>query len=109
MTEEHYEKEIGRLRTALEEADAVVIGAGAGLSTSAGFTYAGERFRAHFSDFAAKYDFSDMYSGGFIRMRRWKNTGRTGAVISISTVTWMHRNRCMRSCWNWCGTRTILC
>ena len=65
MTEEHYEKEIGRLRTALEEADAVVIGAGAGLSTSAGFTYAGERFRAHFSDFAAKYDFSDMYSGGF--------------------------------------------
>ena len=45
MTEEHYEKEIGRLRTALEEADAVVIGAGAGLSTSAGFTYAGERFR----------------------------------------------------------------
>lgn len=65
MTEEHYEKEIGRLRTALEEADAVVIGAGAGLSTSAGFTYAGERFRAYFSDFAAKYDFSDMYSGGF--------------------------------------------
>ena len=66
MTEEHYEKEIGRLRTALEEADAVVIGAGAGLSTSAGFTYAGERFRAHFSDFAAKYDFSDMYSAGRI-------------------------------------------
>lgn len=58
-------KEIRRLREALEDADVVVIGAGAGLSTSAGFTYAGERFRAHFADFAAKYDFSDMYSGGF--------------------------------------------
>ena len=53
------------IRHKIEDADAIVIGAGAGLSTSAGFTYAGERFRAHFSDFAAKYDFSDMYSGGF--------------------------------------------
>lgn len=39
--------------------------AGAGLSTSAGFTYAGERFRTYFSDFASKYGFTDMYSGGF--------------------------------------------
>ena len=79
MTEEHYEKEIGRLRTALEEADAVVIGAGAGLSTSAGFTYAGERFRAHFSDFAAKYDFSDMYSGGFYPYETLEEAAGTGA------------------------------
>ena len=57
--------EIKRLKTALEEADAVVIGAGAGLSTSAGFTYSGERFEKYFSDFAAKYHFNDMYSGGF--------------------------------------------
>lgn len=56
---------IARLRTALDEADAVIIGAGAGLSTSAGFTYSGARFREHFSDFAAKYGFTDMYSGGF--------------------------------------------
>ena len=42
-----------------------MIGAGAGLSASAGFTYTGERFRRHFSDFADKYGFSDMYSGGF--------------------------------------------
>ena len=47
------------------ETDAVIIGAGAGLSTSAGFTYAGERFRTYFSDFASKYGFTDMYSGGF--------------------------------------------
>ena len=54
-----------RLKTALDEADAVVIGAGAGLSTSAGFTYDGERFHQYFADFEAKYGFHDMYSGGF--------------------------------------------
>ena len=53
------------LRQAVDNADAVVIGAGAGLSTSAGFTYSGERFDRYFSDFAAKYGFKDMYSGGF--------------------------------------------
>lgn len=56
---------IAKLRKAIDEADAVVIGAGAGLSTSAGFIYTGERFNKYFSDFAAKYHFSDMYSGGF--------------------------------------------
>ena len=54
-----------RLRSALDSADAVVIGAGAGLSTSAGFEYSGERFEKYFSDFAEKYGFHDMYSGGF--------------------------------------------
>lgn len=57
--------ELERLRQALDQADAVVIGAGAGLSTSAGFTYSGARFDQYFSDFAAKYGFSDMYTGGF--------------------------------------------
>ena len=57
--------QIQRLKTALDEADAVVIGAGAGLSTSAGFTYEGERFHKYFADFEAKYGFHDMYSGGF--------------------------------------------
>ena len=55
---------IAKLKKALAEADAVVIGAGAGLSTSAGFTYSGERFERYFSDFGKKYGFSDMYSGG---------------------------------------------
>ncbi len=54
-----------RLKGALDKADAVVIGAGAGLSTSAGFTYGGERFQRYFSDFEKKYGFHDMYSGGF--------------------------------------------
>ena len=59
------QNEIDRLRAALDHADAVVIGAGAGLSASAGFTYDGARFEKYFSDFAAKYGIRDMYSGGF--------------------------------------------
>ncbi|MGN8678213.1 SIR2 family NAD-dependent protein deacylase [Oscillospiraceae bacterium HCP3S3_F4] len=58
-------EQIERLKTAIQECDAVVIGAGAGLSTSAGFVYDGERFEKHFSDFEDKYGFHDMYSGGF--------------------------------------------
>lgn len=58
-------KEIFRLGKAIEGADAVLIGAGAGLSTAAGYTYAGARFQKHFADFTRKYHFHDMYSGGF--------------------------------------------
>lgn len=62
---ETYSAQIDRLRRELETADAVVIGAGAGLSTSAGFAYSGERFKHYFADFEAKYGFHDMYTGGF--------------------------------------------
>lgn len=58
-------QQLERLNTALERAEAVVIGAGSGLSTAAGFVYTGERFDRYFSDFAQKYGFRDMYSGGF--------------------------------------------
>ena len=60
-----FSAQIDRLKTAIAEADAVVIGAGAGLSTAAGFAYSGERFERYFSDFAEKYGIRDMYSGGF--------------------------------------------
>lgn len=60
-----YEENIAGLRDALASADRIVIGAGAGLSTAAGFTYSGERFNKYFSDFGRKYGFADMYSGGF--------------------------------------------
>jgi NAD-dependent SIR2 family protein deacetylase len=56
---------IKNLKNEIENADAIVIGAGAGLSTSAGFIYTGERFQKYFQDFADKYHFEDMYSGGF--------------------------------------------
>ena len=58
-------EQLERLQKALQDSDAVVIGAGSGLSTAAGFTYTGERFERHFSDFAQKYGIRDMYSGGF--------------------------------------------
>ncbi len=60
-----YSDNVTKLKQALADTDAVVIGAGAGLSTSAGFVYSGERFEKYFFDFGRKYGFSDMYSGGF--------------------------------------------
>ena len=63
--EDSWPDETKRLRDALGQADAVVIGAGAGLSVSAGFTYEGKRFWQYFADFAEKYDFHNMYTGGF--------------------------------------------
>lgn len=62
-------KEIERLAKALSDADAVFVGAGAGLSTSAGLTYGGARFRKYFNDFAEKYGIRDIYSGGFYPYR----------------------------------------
>ena len=60
-----YLDNINRTKELLQNAEAVIIGAGAGLSTSAGFTYTGKRFEDNFSDFTQKYGFRDMYSGGF--------------------------------------------
>ena len=62
---ESFSDSIKRLQNALNSADAVVIGAGAGLSAAAGFDYGGERFRKYFADFEEKYGIRDMYSGGF--------------------------------------------
>lgn len=60
-----FSERIKRLKSAIDNADCVIIGAGAGLSTSAGFEYSGDRFKKYFADFEEKYGFHDMYSGGF--------------------------------------------
>ena len=60
-----YSQEIEKIKKSINEADAVLIGAGAGLSTAAGLTYSGERFERYFFDFAKKYGIRDIYSGGF--------------------------------------------
>lgn len=54
-----------RLKYEIETADAIIVGAGAGLSTAAGFTYSGARMQQYFADFVEKYGFRDMYTGGF--------------------------------------------
>ena len=59
------EEKLRQLAEEIKTADAIVIGAGAGLSTSAGLTYSGERFDKYFGDFEEKYGIRDMYSGGF--------------------------------------------
>ena len=59
------DEQIARLKKELETADAIVVGAGAGLSTAAGLTYSGERFERYFFDFAKQYQIKDIYSGGF--------------------------------------------
>lgn len=58
-------KNLLKLRSEIDKSDAIIIGAGSGLSTSAGFTYTGERFKLWFADFEEKYGFHDMYQGGF--------------------------------------------
>ena len=61
----NFSDEMDKLREALSDADAVLIGAGSGLSAAAGYLYFGERFERYFSDFRKKYGIRDMYSGGF--------------------------------------------
>lgn len=63
--DQDYNESIKLLKDAIENTDAILIGAGAGLSTAAGFTYTGKRFHTYFHDFEVKYQIKDMYSGGF--------------------------------------------
>ena len=62
---DNYSDKLSRLKDKIATVDAIVIGAGAGLSASAGFDYSGERFEKYFADFHKKYGITDMYSGGF--------------------------------------------
>ena len=61
----NYSEKIEKIKALIADADAVIIGAGAGLSTAAGYTYSGERFKKYFYDFYKKYGFDNMYYGGF--------------------------------------------
>ena len=76
---------IQQLKEAIEKADAVVIGAGAGLSTSAGFVYTGERFSKYFGDLRENMDLRICTQADFIHLILWRNIGGTGADIFILT------------------------
>ena len=98
-----------RLREALRAADAVVVGAGAGLSAAAGFTYSGERFRREFLGFCSKIRLSRYVFRRLLPLSKpRRNPGRTGAGISSSTAIRTRRSRCMTRFWRCCGARTIL-
>lgn len=88
---------IEKLQYALVQAEAVVIGAGAGLSASAGFTYNGERFHKYFGDFEKNMDFKICILVVSIHSGYWKNTGLTGAGISILTGIWMRQSQFTRN------------
>ena len=107
-TDSYWDK-LDRLSEAFAAADAVLIGGGAGLSTSAGFVYSGERFERYFSEFEKAYGFHDMYSGGFYPYDSLEQYWPSGAATSWSTAMWIRPVRSTGSCWSWCGTRTTLC
>lgn len=95
-TKESFNK-IEQLKEKIEEADTIIIGPGAGLSTSAGFTYTGDRFTKYFSDFQKKYGFQDMYSGGFYPFESFEEHWHTGADTFILIDIWMPQNRYMKN------------
>lgn len=61
----NYSQQLKNLTNHIKECEAIIIGAGSGLSSAAGLTYSGERFNKYFSDFINKYHLTDMYSAGF--------------------------------------------
>lgn len=61
----NYSQQLKNLANQIKECEAIIIGAGSGLSSAAGLTYSGERFNKYFSDFINKYHLTDMYSAGF--------------------------------------------
>lgn len=81
-----YSQQIEQLRGEFQQADAVLIGAGSGLSASAGFTYGGERFQKYFGDFAERYGIGAMYSGGFYPYSSLEEYWAWWTVIFIITA-----------------------
>ena len=87
---ETYNDKIARLKEVLEEADVVLVGAGAGLSTSAGFVYDGERFQKYFRDFKEKYGFQ-----GYV-LRRLLSLRYTGRTLGVLEPLYLDQPLCRR-------------
>ena len=75
---EKEEQEILKLKKLIKETNTIIIGAGAGLSTSAGMLYSGKEFETNFADFIKKYGFKDLYSASFLISKIHKNFGPFG-------------------------------
>ena len=94
------EEELAKLKEAVSSCDAIIIGAGAGLSTSAGFTYSGERFDEYFSDFAKEYGIRDIYSDS-IHSRMLKPDGPGGRDTFTLTDMLRHQSLYTTTFMNW--------
>lgn len=88
---------IKKLKEALRIADTVVIGAGAGLSTAAGFTYSGDRFENTFPIFTKNTDLRICIRVGFTLSKPQKNTGHTGADIFLLIAIKMRQSQYMKT------------
>ena len=69
MVKEEFDAAVAKLRAALDSSEAVLIGAGSGLSTAAGYAYSGDKFKKYFGDFVRRYGIQDIHSGGFYEFR----------------------------------------
>ena len=92
----------------IEEADKIVIGAGAGLSAAAGLTYSGSRFEVFFKDYIARYGMQDMFLQHFILLRPLRSAGVIGLSIYIIIVTNRRDFRFIEIFSTWLRTRIIL-
>lgn len=99
---------IDYIKELIIESEAIIIGAGAGLSAAAGLTYSGKRFENNFSDFIEKYHFSDMYSGGFYRLKACRNFGLTGRDMYSLTDMQKRLTDCTKFCLKKLKTKIIL-
>ena len=90
---ENFSDKIEKLKEKIHTADAVVIGAGAGLSTAAGFTYSGERFEKYFFDFQKNTELRICTRADFTLTKPLRSIGHIGADTSTSTAIWMPPNR----------------
>ncbi|MCM3651379.1 Sir2 silent information regulator family NAD-dependent deacetylase [Metabacillus litoralis] len=72
---ETYQTRVDKAKQAIEGADFILLGGGAGLSAAAGIVYSGKRFTENFAPFIEKYGLTDMYLSGFYPFRtqeeRW--------------------------------------
>ena len=107
-----YEEQIENAVNFIKDADAVIIGAGAGASTAAGLEYGGKRFTDHFAEFIEKYGghyMTDMYAAGFYPFpseeARW---GYWSKHALLNRFELLHC-RFIRNCILLLRTKTILC